>query len=94
MTTIKKFEVGDTKCLDNGSRGQALLIGCPKDTIISLVFDKDRATHAQVHEVDRLLGKMGLAGVEVQTEEPRRASHTIRRTVRPRPGRGSFSAPD
>jgi hypothetical protein len=90
MTTVKRFEVGDTKCLDDGSRDQALLIGCPNRTIISLVFDNEKATHAQVHELDRLLGKMGLTGVEVQTEEPRHVVRAIRRRARPRPGRGSL----
>jgi hypothetical protein len=69
MTKVKRFEVGDTKCFDSGTRDQALLIGCPNRTIISLVFDQKRASHAQVHELDRLLGQMGLTAVEVQTEE-------------------------
>jgi hypothetical protein len=90
MTTIKRFEVGETKCLDDGSENQALLIGCPKGTIISLEFDK-RASHANIHDLDRLLGRMGLTAVEVQTEEPRRAVQVVRRRVRPRPGRGSWA---
>jgi hypothetical protein len=86
MTTVKKFEVGETKCLDDGSRDQALLIGCENRTIVSLVFDNKRASHAQVHELDRLLGHMGLQTVEVQSEEPRLVMQSVRRRVRPRPG--------
>jgi hypothetical protein len=87
MINVKRFEVGDTKCLDDGSGNQGLLIGCPNRTIISLMFDNKRATHAQVHELDRLLGSMGLQEVEVQTEEPRRIVTVVRRRARPRPGR-------
>jgi hypothetical protein len=67
MTTVKRFAVGDTKCLDDGSQDRALLIGCEKGGIISLVFDKEKASHAQVHELERLLGRMGFTAVEVQT---------------------------
>lgn len=87
MTTVKRFEVGETKCLDNGSPEQAVLIGCPGGTIISLVFDNKRASHAQVHELVRLVQQMGLTTVKVQTEEPRRVIPTVRRRVRPRPTR-------
>lgn len=69
MTTVNRFEVGDTKCLDEGTLDQALLIGCPKGTIVSLMFNKKRSSHAQIHELVRLLGRMGLMAVEVQTEE-------------------------
>ena len=87
MTRVKTFEVGETKCLDDGSGNQGLLIGCANRAVISLMFDNKRATHAQVHELDRLLGRMGLQAVEVQSEEPRRVSiQTIRRGTRFRPG--------
>lgn len=64
MTTVKRFEAGDTKPCDETSGVQALHIGCPNRTIISLVFET--ATHNQVHELDRLLMKMGLTAVEVE----------------------------
>jgi hypothetical protein len=82
MTTVRTFEVGETKCYDSSSGEQALLIGCSGHAIVSLVFDN--ASHAQVHELDRLVGKMGLTTVEVQTEEPRRFVQVIRRRARPR----------
>jgi hypothetical protein len=68
MTTVKRFEVGDTKCMDDGSQDQGVLILDGKGTIIALMFDNKRTTHAQVHELDRLLGTMGLQQVVVQTE--------------------------
>jgi hypothetical protein len=63
MTTIKRFDVGETKC----DEGSGLLIGCGNDTIITLVFDNKRTSHADVHTLDRLITKMGLIAVEVQT---------------------------
>jgi hypothetical protein len=87
MTIVKRFEVGDTTCLDDGSQDQGLLIGCPNRTIISLVFDNKKASHSQIHELERLLRRMGLTAVEVQTQEPRRVIRAVRRRLRPRPGR-------
>ena len=87
MTTTR-FEVGDTKCADDE---QALLLSCPKGTIISLLFDSNRASRNQVHELDRLLGKMGLMAVKVQMEEPKRVIQAVRKRVRPRPGRGGWT---
>ena len=66
MATVKRFDVGDTKCLDDGSQDKALLIGSTQGAIISLVFDK-RASRSDVEELRRLLGKMGLTAVDVQT---------------------------
>jgi hypothetical protein len=79
MATAKRFEVGDTKCLDDGSQDRALLIGCPNRTIISLMFDNKRASHSQVHELDRLLTSMGFKTVEVQTQESPRVIQAVRR---------------
>ena len=90
MTIVKRFEVTGTKCLDDGSQTQALLIGSANRTIITLAFGK--ASHNQVHELDRLIVRMGLTAVEVKNYEPTRTVQSVRRRVRPRPGRGSFWA--
>jgi len=86
MSTLRRYEVGETKCLDDGSDNKALQMGCGKSTIIYLVFDKEKVSHVQVHELDRLLGKMGLTAVEVLTEEPRRVIQAVRSRRRLRPG--------
>jgi hypothetical protein len=91
MITIKKYETGETKRLDDGSQDKALLIGCGGRTIISLNFDNLKATNDQVRELDRLLGNMGLLSVEVQTGEP--LPHTIpARSIRRIPRSVSFWA--
>jgi hypothetical protein len=69
MTTVKRFEVGDTKGIDDGSGDKTLLIGCSQGAIVSLVFDNS-ASHAQMRELERLLAKMRLLSVHVQTEGP------------------------
>jgi hypothetical protein len=70
MTTVKRFEVGDTKCLDDGSRTQALLISGGNGAIISLMFGS--ASRKQVRELERTIAQMELTVVEVQTEESNR----------------------
>jgi hypothetical protein len=87
MTVIKKFIVAEMKCLDDGSQDQALLIGCPNRTILSLVFDRKKATHTRVHELEGLMREMGLASVEVQTDEPQRPRVIVERVSRNRPHR-------
>ena len=89
MPKVKTFTVGETKCLDDGSGEQGLLISGPNGAIISLMFDKARCTHAQIHELDRMVSGMGLTAVEVQTEEPRFVVQRVPR-VRPRPGRWPY----
>jgi hypothetical protein len=72
MATVRKtFKVGEMKCLDDGSQEQALLIGCPNRTIISLMFDSKKTSHRDIHEIERWFSNKGLLAVEVQTEEPR-----------------------
>ena len=85
MRNIKRYEVGEMKCSNSSEpNGQALLFGCANRTTISLEFKKGRATHAQVHELDRLLTVMGLEAVEVQTEE--RSAVGRQYQIRPRFG--------
>jgi hypothetical protein len=90
MIVVKTFKAGDTKCLDDGSGEQGLLISGPNGAIIALMFDKARCTHAQIHDLDRIVSKMGLTAVEVQTEGPRYVVQPVPRRIRARPGRWPY----
>ena len=81
MPTIKKYEVGETKCSDDGAE---LLMGCAEGEIISLHFKN--VSRAQVKELERLLDIMGLTSVEVQTQGPNGFVVPLRKRRPLRPG--------
>jgi hypothetical protein len=67
MLTVKRYEAGEIKCDDGGD---SLLISCPESpdhTIISLVFDRKKASRAKVRELEHLIESMGLQAVELHS---------------------------